>query len=271
MTGFRSALFVGHVVHKRLSPRAHGFCYRVFALCLDVDEIDALADQLRTFSRNRRNLVSFYDRDLGDGSATPVANKARDLLANAGLDRFGSRIELVCYPRLLGYAFNPLSVYFCRDATGTIGAIIYEVSNTFGERKSYIIETGAHDRTIESASPLAHTCRKELYVSPYTGSDGSYSFHMIPPAERTVIGVAFREGGRPVLKTHFSALRRPLSDRDLLAAVARHPLMTFKVIGAIHFEAARLWLKGVPLVERHHSAAYSSTVIRMSGDGSKYA
>ena len=255
MTGLASCLFEGTVVHKRLAPRRHEFAYRVFAVCLDVDEIDALDRHLRFFSRNRRNVLSFHDADLGSEGAEPVAAKARHLLGRAGLAAFGARIELVCYPRLWGYVFNPLSVYFCRDASGTVGAVIYEVSNTFGERKSYVISGACPDAAMSQA------CAKEMYVSPFTGADGQYGFHCVAPSERVVIGVNFREAGVPILKTHFRGTRRPLTDRTILGLVARHPLMTVKVMGAIHYEAARLWAKGVPVVTRHASPAYSFTIV----------
>lgn len=266
MSAFASCIYAGTVVHKRLSPKPHAFRYRVFALSLDVDEIDRLDAGLRLFSRNRRNLLAFHDSDHGDGSAMPVGDKARRLLADAGLDRFAARVELVCYPRLLGYVFNPLSVYFCRDASGDVGAVIYEVSNTFGERKSYLIEARTGGDSV-----IAQSCAKELYVSPFTHALGTYSFHMRPPAQGVLVGVAFRESGRPVLKTHFRGDRMPLSDRSIAAMTARHPLMTLKVVSAIHVEAARLWAKGVPVVTRHTSPAYSATIVNSASRGITHA
>ena len=257
MTAFKSCIYAGTVVHKRLAPKPHGFAYRVFTLCLDVDEIDKLDRNLRLFSRGKRNALSFFDRDVGDAAQEPVGDKVRRLLASAGLARFAASIELVCYPRILGYVFNPLSVYFCKDATGALGAVIYEVSNTFGERKSYLVEAGG-----VSNATLAQSCAKELYVSPFTAAEGTYSFHVVLPSERVVLGVALREGSRAVLKTHFRGDRIPLNDRAIARMLARHPLMTVKVIGAIHYEAAKLWVKGVPLVRRHDSPAYSFTIVR---------
>jgi hypothetical protein len=255
MSALASCLYEGAVVHKRLTPRQHAFSYRVFALCLDVDEIDLLDRRLRLFSRNRPNLLGFRDADLGAAGPESVADKARRLLDRCGLGSSGARIELVCYPRLLGYVFNPLSVYFCRDASGTVGAVIYEVSNTFSERKSYVIPINGATGLISQA------CAKEMYVSPFTGATGQYGFHCIAPSDRLVIGVNFREAGQPVLKTHFRGERKPLTDNALAGAIARHPLMTLKVISAIHFEAFRLWAKGVPVVTRHASPAYSVTIV----------
>lgn len=255
MSSLASCIYEGTVVHKRLTPRHHAFAYRVFTLCLDVDEIDRIDQGLRLFSRGKRNLVGVWDADLGEPGPDSVSSKARRLLDRCGLGNFGTRIELVCYPRILGFVFNPLSVYFCRDGSGRLGAVIYEVSNTFGERKSYVIPATGDGHAI------TQTCTKEMYVSPFTGATGSYGFHCIAPSDRVVIGVNFRASGHPVLKTHFRGDRRPLTDRMIVRLMARYPLMTLKVFGAIHLEAARLWSKGVPLVTRHASPAYSFTIV----------
>lgn len=256
MSPLASCAYEGVVVHKRLAPKTHGFSYRVFALCLDLDEIDRLDGSLRLFSRGRRNLVSIRDADLAAPGPGRVGDKVRAQLRDAGLASACERIEMVCYPRLLGYVFNPLTVYFCRDSNARVGAVVYEVTNTFGERKSYVIP--AHEG---AAGAITQGCAKELYVSPFTRREGSYGFHALAPSERVVIGVNFREAGTPVLKTHFRGERRELSDAMLARLVLRYPLMTLKVIGAIHYEAARLWAKGVSLVPRHTSPPYSVSVI----------
>jgi uncharacterized protein len=256
MTSMRSGLYVGTVVHKRLMPHRHAFSYRVFALCLNVDEIDRIHSELRLFSRNAQNVLSFWDRDLGEARDQPVGDKARRLLADAGLEDFGCSIELVCYPRVLGYVFNPLSVYFCRNDEGRLGAIIYEVTNTFGERRAYLIEVPQQRGTI------AQACAKELYVSPFTAPTGTYSFHVRPPGADLLVGVAFRDAQGPVLKTHFRAERFDLNDGIVLRQLVGNPMMTLKVIGAIHYEAARLWLKGIPPEKRYASDNYASTVVR---------
>jgi hypothetical protein len=255
-----SCAYAGTVVHKRLVP-THAFSYRVFSLALDVDEIDDLDRTLRLFSRNRWNLVSFHDRDHGNQDGTPVGDHLRGILRQAGLDHACARITLLCYPRLLGFVFNPLSVYFCHRMDGCLGAIVYEVNNTFRERKSYVIPVARDDGGL-----IAQYCDKEMYVSPFTSASGRYEFHVLRPGDRVVVGIDFRDADGPVLKTQFRGERRSLSDWTIFGLVARHPLMTFKVIAGIHMQAARLWLKGVPLVERHVSPAYSFTVVRPTRD-----
>ena len=254
---YTSCAFVGTVWHKRLSPKQHAFTYRVFSLCLDVDEIDRLDHDLRFFSRNRRNVVSFHDADFGAGGGERVGSHVRRVLADAGLSEFGDRIRLLCYPRLFGYVFNPLSVYFCYAADARLGAIVYEVSNTFHERKSYVIPVASSDETV-----VAQTCEKEMYVSPFTSPAARYRFNVRPPASGILVGVDLNDSSGPVLKTHFTGTRLELTDRALLGLLARYPLMTAKVVAGIHFEATRLWLKGVPLVARHRSPSFSFTVVK---------
>jgi uncharacterized protein len=257
MTRISSCAYTGTVVHKRLAPKRHAFSYNVFSLCLDVDEIDRVAQSLRWFSRNRWNVLGFHDRDHGRRDGTPVGVQVREMLKEAGLEQFGFHIKLLCYPRLFGFVFNPLSVYFCYSRDDRVGAIVYEVTNTFRERRSYVIAVGD-----QIGPTIAQHCAKQLYVSPFSCSDGSYDFHLRAPGNRVVVGIAFREAGQAMLKTHFQGNRRSLTDRGILALVAGYPMMTLKVVVGIHIEAARLWFKGVPLVARHTSAPFSVTIVK---------
>ena len=245
-------VYSGVVVHKRLRPRLHALRYRVFSLLLDVDRIDELAAGLRLFSRGRFNLMSFYDRDYGRGDGTPVGDEARAVLAQAGIGLEGGRIFLLAYPRLLGYVFNPLSVYYAFDVTGQLAALIYEVNNTYGERKSYVVRAGASQGRV-----FAQAAQKEMCVSPFTEGSGRYSFRVTIPGDDLVLAVLLRDAEGPLLKTHFKAEAKPLDDGVIALQMLIFPLMTVKVIAAIHFEALKLWWKGVPLAERHASPAYS--------------
>ena len=152
---------------------------------------------------------------------------------------------MLCYPRILGYAFNPLTVYFGLDGNGAVRLVIYEVNNTFGERMTYALSAGP-----ARGGVLSQSCRKQLYVSPFNSDKGDYSFHLTAPGEDLTLGVALRDGDGPLLKAYFHGHREPLSDSMLLKAMARTGWMTVKVIAGIHLEAARLWLKGLKLVRR---------------------
>lgn len=229
-----SAIYEGHVIHARLRPTPHKFHYRVFALLLDLDELPQL-NKLKLFGWNRPTVASFHDKDHGDG--TDLRGWVDGELAKAGIEAPGKKLVL-CYPRLFGYVFNPLTVWFCHRADETLAAIVYEVHNTFGERHAYVLP----------ASPgiVRHECDKDFYVSPFLSMDCRYRFAIQPPGENVTIAIREDEAGEPVLNASFSGSRRALTDRNLASALLRHPLMTVKIIGAIHYEALRLWLKRVP-------------------------
>lgn len=246
------ALYVGRVTHHRLRPRPHSLSYRVFAMLLDLDRLDALDRRLRLFSRGGFNLFAFHDRDHGPGDGTPFAVHLRAVLAAAGHDVAGGRLLLLCYPRVLGYVFNPLSVVYAYDSAGRLAAVVYEVNNTVGERTSYVV--GIDD---PAAAVHAQACAKEMYVSPFTAARGEYGFRLTEPGDDLVLAVTLRDSEGALLKTLFCGHRAPLDDWALARLALTRPLMTLKVIAAIHLEALRLWLKGVPVVRRHVSPRYS--------------
>lgn len=234
---FASALYEGVVTHSRLTPARHSFRYRVFSLLLDIDELDTLDRSQFMFARNRAAVMSFHDKDHGDGR--PLREWVDDKLAAAGLSADGP-LRLLCYPRLFGYVFNPLSVWFCHRRDGTLSAIIYEVHNTFGERHAYVMAARGNRALVQ------HGCAKAFYVSPFLSMDCAYDFRIRPPAEDVLVAINETEAGNPVLTAIFSGKKKTLSRFALLFALVRYPLMTVKVMAAIHFEALRLWLKGVP-------------------------
>jgi DUF1365 family protein len=254
-----AALYVGEVIHQRLATRRHRLRYHVFSLLLDVDEIDALSRALRLFSRNRFNAFSFYDEDFGDGSRQPIAERVRAVFEQGGIETKDCRIHLLCYPRVFGYVFNPLSVYFCYRGDGSLSAILYEVTNTFHQRHSYLIPVAATANGV-----ITQACAKRLYVSPFFPVDGEYRFRIVPPGERVLIAINYRGGDHLRLHAAFRGERRPLSDATLVRYGLRLPLLTWKVIGGIHWEAFKLWVKGVPLIGRPAPPAEPVSVVRSS-------
>lgn len=238
----RSAIYCGTVVHQRLRPRRHRLRYDVFALLIDLDELDKLDLKTRLLSYNRPGPVSFRDCDHGPTNGEPLRPWAEARMREAGVEPDGGAIELLCYPRILGYVFNPLSVFFCYRRDGTLAALLYEVCNTFGERHTYPIsvEDDGH-RVIRQA------CAKALYVSPFIGMEAEYHFRVKPPDSTVNIVIRQEDAEGLLLAAAFRGERRPLTDRELAAALVRFPFMTLKVIAGIHWEALRMWLKGFPV------------------------
>jgi DUF1365 family protein len=245
-----SCLYTGQVVHRRLSPRKHHLRYRVFWMLLDLNEIDSLSKQLSFFSRNRFNLTSFHDADHGDGSGSSLLNQAQALLRQAGCRADQFTIRLLCMPRILGYGFNPLSVYFCSRHDGSLEAIIYEVHNTFGERHSYVMRVRG-----DAPDIIEQHCPKDFYVSPFLGMDMSYGFRVQPPAEQVQVSIHGKENDKTVITASLSGTRHPLTDGALIKAFAGHPLLTLKVIVGIHWHALRMILKGFRIHARKQAAA----------------
>jgi len=251
-----SALYVGHVMHRRTRPRAHRLRYRLFSLLLDLDEIDRLAARLTLFSRNRLNLFAFHDRDYAAGTREPLRAQVERHLAAAGLDLGGGPIRLLTMPRILGFAFNPLSVYFCHDRDGALRAILYEVNNTFGQRHSYLLPVE------QAGGIIRQDCAKDFHVSPFMGMDMRYAFRLAPPGERLSLAITGADAEGPILTAVHSAARRPLTDAELLRAFVTHPLLTVKVVGGILWEALRLWAKGVPVRDRPAPPLNPVTIVK---------
>lgn len=236
-----SALYVGEVRHQRLRPRRHGLRYRVFMLLLDLDELPALDRRLRRFSLDRFNLFGFKARDHGDGSANPLRTQIEDRLKAEDLAIDGGPIRLLCLPRVLGYVFNPLSLYFCHRADGALKAIVYEVSSTFGERHSYVVPAES------DGGPIRQRARKQLHVSPFLGMDMDYAFRIVPPGPTTTVAIDTHDAEGVILTASFVGERRPLTDAALMRAFLTHPLLTVKVMAGIHWEAVLMIAKGMKL------------------------
>lgn len=237
-------LYAGEVMHQRLRPFRHRFVYRVFSLLLDLDRLDELRARLWLLGIERPALLSFRARDHGPRDGTPLRRWVESELQRAGLSLRPARILLLSYPRILGYVFNPLSVYYCYDARGRLGAVIHEVKNTFGGQHAYVLPV-APDQA--AGAPVRQSCTKDFYVSPFIEMAARYRFKLTPPGERLAIVIQEEVAQGPQLVASFTGRRRPLTDRALLAALLRHPMMTWKVIAAIHWEALWIWLKGARL------------------------
>ena len=246
-----SGVYEGVVVHTRLKPVRHRLRYNVFSLLLDLDELARLDQGLKRFSVGRFNLFGFREADHGPkpreaGGFPGLKPWVEGVLKEAGIAH-GGRVLLLCYPRILGYVFNPLSVFFCHDAEERLTAVIYEVSNTFGGRHSYVIPV----RAVEGGV-VRQEADKKLEVSPFMEMDQRYHFRIRPPGldegGAVMIGIHQTDEAGPILNAVFSGERREITDAELARLARAHPLMTLKIMGAIHWEAWKLWRKGLRLV-----------------------
>ena len=239
MTTIHPSIYVGKVVHRRLRPVAHHLEYTVASLLIDVDRMQDLPSLLRY---NRFGLFGLYDADQGvKDEPKPLREFAWAQMREHAAPADVTRILMLSYPRILGYTFNPLSVFFGLDAAGHIRMLIYEVHNTFGGRHIYPAGPFAPgDETFASAE-------KAFRVSPFNKIEGHYGLRVSVPSESVAVGVSLTTLEGPLLNAYFTGKRKPLTNVTLLRVFFGLPLMTFKVMAGIHWEALKLWAKGLKL------------------------
>jgi DUF1365 family protein len=263
-----ATLYFGEVMHARLKPIGHRFSYRVMSLLIDLDRLDDADRKSPLFAVNRGALYSFHEADHGDRDGSSLRAYAQGRAAEHGVDLTGGRVLLLCYPRLCGYTFNPLSVYFCHHADARLALIIYEVRNTFGEIHPYVLPVKPGEA---SCAGIRQTQDKLFYVSPFIEMAMRYHFHISPPGEHIRLRILETGSEGPHFAATFSGRRRTLNTLALLRSFFSLPLVTFKIVAAIHWEALRLWLKGVALVPRPNAAsANAHTSVLASGESRAY-
>jgi DUF1365 family protein len=246
VTALASCLYFGEVVHQRFFPRRHRLRYRVFQGLFDLDELPRLSRELRLFSYNRSNVFALHDRDHADGSTRGLRASVENYLREAGLSVGDGRIFLLCMPRIFGFVFNPLSIYYCYDAEDKLIAMIYEVNNTFRQRHSYVIPVISADH-----KQVRQSCKKEFYVSPFMDMDMVYDFRLGLPGETVATCINGNRGdGAPLIFASFTGSRRELRDLTLMTALVKYPVLTIGVVAAIHWEAVKLLAKGLRLRRR---------------------
>jgi DUF1365 family protein len=243
----RSCLYTGHLAHHRRAPVEHSFRYPMAVFCLDLDELEDLQRRVRGFGVNRRNLVSFLDHDHLDGSSGATKAKVLRLLAARGIELEGGKVLLLTQCRIFGYVFNPVSFYYCFDSTDQLRSVVAEVNNTFGERYIYVLaeeERLPQERT--TAGRASYEARKVMHVSPFVSMDATYEFHFAPVEARLSVLMHEHERGRRIFDAHLWGRRLPLTSGAIVSLLLRYPLLTSRVIAAIHWQALRLYMKGVP-------------------------
>ncbi len=237
------------VMHQRIRPRRHRFSYQVNPWLVDLDEIDELADRLKLFSRNRFNLFAFYDRDYGDKSGIDLKKQVARHIQTQGVGE-PVKVKLLCFPRVLGYVFNPLCIYFCYRADGSVSAILHEVSNTFGERHTYITVC---NRSYQEGDTIRQRANKKMHVSPFMAMDYQYGFRLKPPGERLVVGINMADREGVLFTAVLKGEKTHLNNKTAAIQLMKMPFMTFKVMTGILWEAARLYVKGLK-VYKHQPA-----------------
>jgi DUF1365 family protein len=216
----RSALYVGELTHARWRPVRHAFTYPVFQLLVDLDELPALDRALRLFSRGRANLFSLHDRDYAFDEVRALA---------------GGPVLLLTYPRLCGYAFNPVSFFYCHDRAGALRCVVADVTSTYRDRHRYVL------------APPDFVADRLLHVSPFISMESRYTFRFpsTPPASRLIVEVDQTERGARFFAARMTLDRRPLTDRELARIALAYPLATLRVVTRIHYQALQLWLAGL--------------------------
>ncbi|MGO3927376.1 DUF1365 domain-containing protein [Rhodopseudomonas pseudopalustris] len=242
-----AALYFGDVMHARLKPVGHRFNYRVMSLLIDLDRLSEADRITPLFGVNRRAMYSFYEKDHGERDGAPLRAYVERCAMTQGVDLTGGRVLLLTYPRLLGFTFNPLSVYFCYGADGGLALVVYEVRNTFGDIHSYVLPVRPDEI---SAAGLRQQQDKLFYVSPFIEMAMRYHFRVAPPGETVKVRILETDASGPLLAATFNGRRRPLSTASLVRSFVTLPLVTLKIMAAIHWEALRLWIKGARLVPR---------------------
>ena len=237
-----SGLFVGTLRHRRFTPVAHAFTYPLFMALLDVDQVPELMSRSWLTSHNRWNWASFDDRDHFGDPGRPLRERLEADAARHGIDLPAGPVFLLTHLRYLGYCFNPVSFFYCFDGAGQLRVVLAEVNNTFGGTHNYWLRPDPASRTFRAAAA------KAMDVSPFMPIDLEYTFAFTPPTDRLVAHMETSRAGSVGFDATLSLERRPLNAAEIRRVLVRHPAMTAKVIAEIHWEAFKLWWKGVPVV-----------------------
>lgn len=239
-----AAIFEGTLRHRRFAPVAHEFHYRTAMAWLDIARLPELMAVSRLAGYNRFGGVSFHDADHQDAPPGRLRARLADDAARHGLRLPDGPVLLLTHLRHLGYVFNPVSFYYCFDAGARVRLVLAEVSNTFGGRHNYWLAPQDGGDTVRAVAA------KRLYVSPFMATALDYRFALTRPSERLAVHIDVEADGRTLFDASLSLSRRPWSAAEIRRQLWRRPAATAAVVGRIHWQALRLWWKGVPLIPR---------------------
>jgi len=238
-----SLIYDGKVIHRRFKPKEHYFKYNVFSLLIDIDELEIIQKKIKIFSYNKYNILSFFDKDHGPRDGSSLKEWILKNLKDIGVKNESIQIKLLCYPRIFGYVFNPLSVFYIYDQNARLISIFYEVKNTFGEQHTYIFKT-------EDNKIITNDCIKKFHVSPFIEMECHYYFRALKPSDKISVIIDQKDKDGRLLYASQDGNAKKLNEKNLLISYISHPLMTFKIIVAIHYEALKLWIKGIKIIKR---------------------
>ena len=250
----KSSIYNGSVIHKRFKPKKHFFKYKVFSLLIDLSELNELNDNLKFFSLNKFNLISFYEKDHGHRDGSSLLKWVKNNLTRNNISTDNIKVKLLCYPRILGYVFNPLSIFFIYDRNENLISILYEVKNTFGEQHTYVFKLEGKNKLIQNS------CSKKFHVSPFIEMDCDYFFKILNPGDTLSVIIDQYDQEGKILFASQDGKRSDLTSKNLMNSYLRHPLMTFKIISAIHFEAFKLWIKGIKFIKKKFKIKNNLTI-----------
>ena len=239
-----SAIYNGQVIHKRFKPKVHYFRYNVFSLLIDLSELETIDQEISFFSFNRFNLISFYEKDHGERDGSSLINWVKKNLEKNNIPTQDIKIKIFCYPRILGFVFNPLSVFYVYNLQNKLISILYEVKNTFGEQHTYIFKITKDENLVQNK------CAKKFHVSPFIEMDCNYFFRLLKPGDKISVIIDQYDKEDKILFASQDGIRTDFNSKELIKSYLKHPLMTFKIIIAIHYEAFKLWIKGIKFIKK---------------------
>ena len=239
-----TCIYKGIVTHRRFKPKRHFFSYRTFSILFDLCELSDLDKKIPIFSLNKFNIFSFYNKDHGDRDGGDLRYWVKNTLKKFDIKYKISKIKLLCFPRIFGYVFNPLSIFYCYNENSELCAILYEVKNTYNEQHTYVFPVKRGSKIV------TQNCNKKLYVSPFIEMQTAYNFRLSDPKDTLSIFIKQTDSDGVLLSACQIGIRENISTKKLLLNFLKHPMMTIKIIMAIHFEALRLWRKGIKLVKK---------------------
>ena len=239
-----SAIYNGQVIHKRFKPKVHYFKYKVFSLLIDLSELETLDRKVNFFSFNKFNLISFHEKDHGERNGSSLKLWVHRNLEKNNIQTKDIKIKILCYPRIFGFVFNPLSVFYIYNLEDQLISILYEVKNTFGEQHTYIF------KVTKDSNLIQNNCSKKFHVSPFIEMNCNYFFRLLKPGNKISVVIDQYENENKILYASQDGVRSDFSTKQLVKSYLKHPVMTFKIILAIHFEAFKLWAKGIKFIKK---------------------